>query len=272
MSSEETSKAEPDDVNESFRRQGSLRRVLPSIPSGDSQHLSMSAKMIDRPAVANRINHNMYKQYQQEYSLISEYNMLQKQDLSGVYVIPSAHSSLLWYGVIFVRQGIYHGGVFRFKILIPEEFPDGGCPKVVFESNIFHPMIHEDTGEFDLRNGFQDWRKNVNRIWQVLHFIRRAFYKFETKTPVNEFANELYMSNIQEFQNRVQLCVKESQERIYDLPPTDDPHYISFEPYSEEIHGPVKDFIFNRKDEEGDSMGPSWVQPGSLQPFSKPDS
>ncbi|KAK7793721.1 hypothetical protein R5R35_007877 [Gryllus longicercus] len=271
MASIETTKTDTEDMNEPFRRQGSLRRVLPSLPSGDSQ-LSMSAKMIDRPAVSSRVNQNEYKQYQLEYGLISEYKMLQNQDIPGVYVIPSAHSSLLWYGVIFVRQGIYQGGVFRFKVLIPDEFPDGGCPKVVFESNIFHPMIHDDSGELDVRNGFQEWQKNVNHIWQVLHYLRRAFFKFETKSPVNELAYELYTTNLKEFRKKAQLCVKESQERVYDPPPTDDPHYIAFEPYNEDIHGPVRESIFKQKEEDGGSVGPSWVQPGSLQPFSKPDS
>jgi hypothetical protein len=59
------------DVTESFRRQGSFRKVLPSLPSADSQ-LSMSAKMIDRPAISNRGHQKAYSQYQQEYSIISE--------------------------------------------------------------------------------------------------------------------------------------------------------------------------------------------------------
>lgn len=59
------------DVTEPFRRQGSFRKVLPSLPTANSQ-LSMSAKMIDRPAVSNRGLQKAYSQYQQEYSIISE--------------------------------------------------------------------------------------------------------------------------------------------------------------------------------------------------------
>ncbi|XP_067007580.2 AKT-interacting protein isoform X2 [Anabrus simplex] len=265
--------SEKQDMSEPFRRQGSFRRVLPSLPSGDSQ-LSMSAKMIDRPAVSSRGNQNAYKLYQQEYCIISEYNMLRKQDLPGIYVIPSAQSSLIWFGVIFVRQGIYQGGIFRFKVILPEAFPDGGCPRIVFQSQIFHPMIDKDSGELDLRNGFQEWRKNVNHIWQVLHYVRRAFYKFETKTPVNEEALEMYMNHPELFQEQLQQCIKLSHDHVYDPPPTDDPHYITFEPFDNEIHGPVRDVIFGKKDNDGEvsSIGLSWVQPGSLQPFSKPNS
>lgn len=35
---------------------------------------------------------------------------------------------LVWFGVQFVRQGIYQGGIFRFNITLPQNFPDGGCP------------------------------------------------------------------------------------------------------------------------------------------------
>ena len=35
-----------------------------------------------------------------------------------------------WYGIIFVRQGIYQEGIFRFKIIIPENYPDGDCPVI----------------------------------------------------------------------------------------------------------------------------------------------
>ena len=56
------------DVTEPFKRQGSFRKVL---PSADAQ-LSMSAKMIDRPAVSTRGNQKVYTQYQLEYNIISE--------------------------------------------------------------------------------------------------------------------------------------------------------------------------------------------------------
>ena len=45
---------------------------------------------------------------------MAEYNLLLKQKLPGIYCIPSANSSLLWYGVLFIRQGPYQEGVFRY--------------------------------------------------------------------------------------------------------------------------------------------------------------
>lgn len=33
-----------------------------------------------------------------------------------------------WFGVLFIRQGIYQEGVFKFDLNIPENYPDGDCP------------------------------------------------------------------------------------------------------------------------------------------------
>lgn len=43
---------------------------------------------------------------------------------------------LVWFGVIFIRSGIYEDGIFRFNIFLPEDFPDGGHPV----SNFFLDM------------------------------------------------------------------------------------------------------------------------------------
>ena len=38
----------------------------------------------------------------------------------------------VWFGVLFIRQGYYQEGVFRFSVIIPEQFPDGDCPVSVW--------------------------------------------------------------------------------------------------------------------------------------------
>jgi len=47
-----------------------------------------------------------------------------KNFIEGVYVTPGAESPLVWFGLLVVRTGIFYGGLFRFTITIPEEFPD----------------------------------------------------------------------------------------------------------------------------------------------------
>lgn len=55
--------------------------------------MSLSAKMIDRRTSTPRGNHS-YGPFFLEYSLLAEYNLLRKQRLPGVYVIPSTHTPL----------------------------------------------------------------------------------------------------------------------------------------------------------------------------------
>ena len=61
--------------------------------------MSLSAKMIDRRTCTPRGNHS-YGPFFLEYSLLAEYNLLQKQKMPGVYVIPSARSPLCEFTII----------------------------------------------------------------------------------------------------------------------------------------------------------------------------
>ena len=80
----------------SFHRRGSargsMRKILPPVPDMDTQ-VSLSAKMIDRRTSTPKGNHS-YGPFFLEYSILAEYNLLQKQKLPGVYVIPSSETSL----------------------------------------------------------------------------------------------------------------------------------------------------------------------------------
>ncbi|KAL7304057.1 hypothetical protein TKK_0003521 [Trichogramma kaykai] len=257
------------DSEDNLRRQGSYRKLVPINSNGDSQ-LGSAVKIIDRTNSSQ--SSKEYAVYLQEYNILAEYNMLRNQDLRGIYVIPSAQNSFLWFGVQFIRQGLYQGGVFRFTITLPSNFPDGKCPNVFFQTKVFHPLINYATGELNTAWGFHDWKRS-NRIWQLVQYITIIFMKLDTKmVPFNEEASSLFENNVEGFKERVKKCVKDSLSVVYDPPVTDDPHYISFSPYDRELHDPVKREIFKTKEEnEHKPTGYSWVQPGSLQPFSKPE-
>ena len=53
-----------------------------------------------------------------------EYSHLQKNAPAGVFVMPSLESLRVWHGVIFVRKGVYQGGVFKFRVDLPPEYPE----------------------------------------------------------------------------------------------------------------------------------------------------
>lgn len=261
-------------VETSFQRKGSIRRVLPSSPQGDSL-LNVSARMVSNSKTTNFPKEN-YSQFFLEYNLMSEFNMVSRfrEKYSGVYVIPSAESSLVWFGIIFVRSGIYEGGAFRFLIFFTEQFPVGGAPTVLFESSLFHPAVDEITREFDVKAFFPDWRKDVNHVYQILVILKQILHCVDARSflPVNKNAAELFSSDKAAYQARVKQDIDSSRQALYEFGNTtnssysSDPHYIRFSEFDPEIHSNV----LSTKEPKAETVSISWVQPGSLEPFSKP--
>ncbi|XP_054284981.1 protein crossbronx homolog [Macrosteles quadrilineatus] len=270
-----SNQSEPSVTPETFKRQGSLRRVLPPNASGETA-VGMSAKMIERPRLSNPNVKGFkqdYSQYFQEYGLINEYNMLVRQGLPGLYVIPSANSAFVWFCVIFVRKGLYQGGIFRFNLLIPEEFPNCGCPRVVFDSPMFHPSIDPVTGEMEVKSVFPEWKKDVNRLWQMLDHVVQMFHSVSTKNAVYSEAAQLFENSQEEFVKKVNECVLKSQASVFDPPTVDDAHYIKFDKFDNNIHDTVLCSLTEPKEPPKPSTrGLSWVQCGSLEPFSSTQS
>eukprot|EP00096_Caligus_rogercresseyi_P012520 TRINITY_DN5273_c0_g1_i1.p1 TRINITY_DN5273_c0_g1~~TRINITY_DN5273_c0_g1_i1.p1 ORF type:complete len:319 (-),score=60.68 TRINITY_DN5273_c0_g1_i1:326-1282(-) len=268
-----------------FRRQGStrgsMRKILPPVPDMDAQ-LSLSAKMIDKKTCTPKGNHS-YAPFFLEYSLLAEYNLLQKQKLPGVYIIPSAISPLKWYGIIFVRSGLYQGGIFRFQIIIPDNYPDGDTPRLFFEHRLYHPLIDPYTFELDLRRVFRKWRRNINHIWQVISHMRRIFYrKIDASNPSDGEAAHLYESNMTEYKEKVDKCIEEWKHRLYEVDPEisqDDPHYLAFKPFDPEVHNGFRQAMaeFEKNDNDRISSiyfddaqrGLSFMEPSSLKIFSR---
>lgn len=251
----------------------SISKVLPTVPDMDTQ-LALAAKMIDKKTSTPKGSHS-YGSYFLEYSLMAEFNLLLKQKLPGIYCIPSAKSPLIWFGVLFIRQGAFQEGVFRFKVLIPENYPDGDVPQVVFENQVFHPNIDPVTHHLNVKQGFHKWKRNVNHIWQLLLYARRVFYKIDLTSPVNQEAAALYEKDLESFRARARSCVTDWKEQLYLTREHEDPHYLTFSVYRPELHGPVRDQMKTGLAKvEGGSPGPgvdvkSYVAPGSLTIFSE---
>ena len=52
---------------------------------------------------------------------------------------------VVWYGVMVIRRGFYQGALFKFSLLIPANYPDGGCPvsihNIVIESVYYSSTV-----------------------------------------------------------------------------------------------------------------------------------
>lgn len=61
---------------------------------------------------------------------------------SSIDLLLSIHQCLVsiavWFGVIFIRHGLYQDGVFKFTVYIPDNYPDGDCPvSIVYNFHTF---------------------------------------------------------------------------------------------------------------------------------------
>ncbi|XP_077982260.1 AKT-interacting protein-like isoform X3 [Glandiceps talaboti] len=263
-------------------KQQSVKKQLPAVPDAEAQYNSQ--KMIERrqgPAL-NGTGTTSYGPFFLEYSLLAEYNQLLKQRLPGVHVLPSARSALLWFGVLFIRQGLYQEGIFKFTLSIPENYPDGDCPRLIFDPPIFHPIVDPVSGELDVKRTFTKWKRNVNHIWQVLLYARRIFYKIDTKSPSNPQAAVLYEQDLDLFRDKVLETIRLCKSKMYDPAKTDDPHEIVFSQWDPEIHEKARDAMLGvqrRKQSEqsigtsksAQDSGLSWVKPGTMETFSEDD-
>ncbi|EDV29772.1 uncharacterized protein TRIADDRAFT_52508 [Trichoplax adhaerens] len=137
-----------------------------------------------------------------EQMLLFEYKELSKHNLTGVFVLPSAHNPLCWHGVVFVRHGVYIEGVFKFDILIPQNFPYGNCPKIIFTNPIYHPDVNPETGELYLKKSFPEWR---------------------------------YESEFHRFKQKVAQSIEKGRRRLFDND-SDDPHAIKFKKWDPNVH------------------------------------
>lgn len=254
---------------------GHLRMPQIPIPAEESL-MKQSLKEKLSPSTNGYID--CYGGFFLEHSIMAEFNHLKKTRLPGVYVIPSFGDPLVWFGVVFIRQGTYQDGVFRFVLDIPSNYPDGECPSIRFTPPIFHPFIDASTGKLDLARGFNSWRANVNHIWQILLYMRRIFYKFDTNDPVNTQAADLYESDAAAFKKKVKEHIADINNKLYEDLDTDDPHALRFREWNPEIHDKCKDYVTSKDEEENIEVedfekpklsGLSFLEPGTSAIFTK---
>jgi len=229
-----------------------------------------------------------YRPFFLEYALLAEFNLVRRQQPVGVFVIPSNASALIWFGIIFVRQGHYEGGAFKFTIYIPDTFPDCDCPTVIFETIPYHPMISSTTGEFDTSKSFAKWKKGTNHLWQLLLCLRRSFYQFDVNSPFNPEAASLFERDPNLFKHKASESVKLSRTRLADAPSSCDPHALAIQRITEEEFDDIRSprMSTTTSTTTGDSRdrsetsstssskhkGLSWVRPGTRTLFSKESS
>jgi len=84
---------------------------------------------------------------------------------------------MIWDAVFFVHQGYYSDAIFKFRLTFPNNYPESP-PLVQFVTDVvFHPLVSQSNGTFNLAPRFRPWRPKEHRVFDVLHWIKAAFKK-----------------------------------------------------------------------------------------------
>lgn len=163
------------------------------------------------------------QQLLQQFSVLLEYEKLQDFAPPGMYVMPSLDSALTWHGTIFVRQGFYRGGVFKFRLTLPEDYPELP-PELFFVSDVFHPMVEPKTGRIDIGAVFPEWRAGrdyASFVLPHLHrsLLRREYFSGSARRPLNVEARDLFLQDPSAFAERAAQCAQLSLQSVYQNPP-----------------------------------------------------
>eukprot|EP00731_Ephydatia_muelleri_P025967 Em0018g67a len=219
----------------------------------------------------------VYNQFLLESTIGAEYAQLLQHPVPGVYVLPSDASSLIWYGLMFIRVGIYQNAIFKFTLSIPRNYPDGGCPDFDFQSGVFHPLVDYVTGQLDTRSEFQKWRRDINHIHNLLMYARNIFHTIDTTHAVNQEAARLYRHDFEKYKRRVQDSIEACRQEALNPDPSD-VHGIRTGEWQTAVMRAAREQIFEpelKADSESGSSaqtsGMSWVKAGTYEPFSKED-
>ena len=125
-----------------------------------------------------------------------------KENLPNVEVTFPDPDKITEFEVAFsVNEGIYHGGKFVFKFVIPKGWPMER-PRVTCQTKVWHPDISEE-GVISLNIIRETFNPTVTiaQIIVALHFL---FAEPSFNSPLNRQAADEALSNFKAFQTKVQ--------------------------------------------------------------------
>ncbi|ATZ49124.1 putative nedd8-conjugating enzyme ubc12 protein [Botrytis fragariae] len=101
-------------------------------------------------------------------------------------------------------EGMYKGGIFKFKFAVPETFPHEP-PKVNCEQKIYHPNIDVE-GKICLNILREDWKPVLN-LQAIVIGLQFLFLEPNASDPLNKEAAEDLRSNREGFKRNVRSAM-----------------------------------------------------------------
>ncbi|KAI6217387.1 AKT-interacting protein [Aphelenchoides fujianensis] len=187
---------------------------------------------------------------------ITEFKAICSRPLEGIYVRPSHHDILEWFGVIVVKAGVFAGGIFRFTLTLPPTFPETE-QTIELEQNILHPLVYSKTNRVDFKRFFpSNWVPDRNKIYHVLSAFQSIFFRYQCDVEVaaNPEAALLWKENRKQFKQFANMAVRESRTQIYDAPKSDDPQSFR-QPWDASVMEPLREAILGKRPPSKETIG-----------------
>lgn len=155
----------------------------------------------------------------EDYKLSVEYKHLQSNAPGGVYIVPSLESLRLWEGALFIRRGLYAGGIFKFTVELPDTYNDRDAwPELRFLSRVYNPYVDKD-GYLDLRAAYPTWDPTRHYIVTALTFLKKIFYvkNFDDYgDAANPDALHAFVHDKHTYLVEVESCVRDSATAVFE--------------------------------------------------------
>ncbi|KAG4103502.1 hypothetical protein H8356DRAFT_1645446 [Neocallimastix lanati (nom. inval.)] len=155
-------------------------------------------------------NENVFMNLIRRHDILMELKNLNNLKCKNIYILQS-NDIYKWLGVIFVREGYYKGGIFKFNVIFSEERTRN--PVIQFITHIYHPLVNK-YGYFNpIYNENIDIKHSVSKLLFVLNDTlsnEKTFYEFKEEKISNKHSWDSFRNNLDFFKQLVSDCVKNS--------------------------------------------------------------
>ncbi|KAL3080826.1 hypothetical protein niasHS_014931 [Heterodera schachtii] len=219
---------------------------------GDEKNTAEIRRLENAPHSQQQINGFLQISQEQRlfHYIFREFEAVAKNPIEGIYVTPGEESLLVWFGLLIVRTGIFYGGIFRFILTLPDNFPDSeSLPVVQFEEPLFHPLVNSKTNCVDLSRYFPSgWQRDRNHIYQVIIATQSIFFSChcDSTQAANPEAAILLKENRKKFVQMAHDTVRRSRTQVYAQPNSDDLNAIRFTPWDKAKMEPFRQYLLGR--------------------------
>lgn len=181
-----------------------------------------------------------FSPYLREYALIQIYSQYSRRPVPGIYAIPSRIDASKWNCLIFIRSGLFEGGVYKFRLDLENVFQpkrlgainsnEKQCwPEISFSKPFpFHPRVDANTGRYEFPHLTQESLNTQLKSGDVLkmlekvltHLADEAFENFDCESECA--ANQKFEKLLRNYNSladdnekkQSELCVKINENKL----------------------------------------------------------